>query len=192
MSSHYNADNRNADNRNADKRNIDDRDAAAYQVAETERLLKTLRPASCKLSRERFFYEAGRQHAALVAEPTDRGQVGRLWIWSTAALLLISLGLGGTLLLDELNNVAPGEGELIEFAENQRPQNGDAPFARHELVLGSRARPLVGDDETLPVIQQKLQEGDYRRRVGPEPGKVASQPQAPPIPAAPEAKGSGA
>jgi hypothetical protein len=112
-----------------------DRDLTAM-----EHRLATWRPSPGALDRDRMLYDAGR--AAAMAETRVRA-----WRLATAALALISIGLGG--LLAHERSLLTREQALLALERSQRRSLESAPAAGTGTAERSSPAPTPGD--SLPA-----------------------------------------
>lgn len=146
-------------------------DVQAYQVADAERMLRSLEPSPCQIDRPRFFYEAGRIHAeSRVAVASGASTPISPWAFASAVMLLISLTLAGALGWSMRPDAKPNPEEVAaeEFARGEEAASGEE---RSDVVLGSRARVLQG--EGGEEASEALRAQDRRHSVRPDEVEVS-------------------
>lgn len=155
-------------------------DVQAYQVADAEQMLRSLRPAPCQVDRNRFFFEAGRIRAeSRIAAAAGSNSAVSPWAFASAAMLLVSLSLaaalGWSLRPNWTNDPAAIEAE--QYADSAPHDAGSAP---HDVVISSRARLMQegGAGASVKQLKEQLQSQD---RINPErpDGPVVSDAESP-------------
>jgi hypothetical protein len=111
-----------------------------HDLTAMEQRLAAWRPSPGALDRDRMLYDAGR--AAAMAESRIRA-----WRLATAALALISLGLGG--LLAHERSLLAREQALLALERSQRPALESALAARTGTT--ERASPAPAPRDSLPA-----------------------------------------
>ncbi|HEY2881591.1 MAG TPA: hypothetical protein VGJ15_04145 [Pirellulales bacterium] len=127
----------------------DSLDRLPDELKSLELALVQLQPAESRIDRDRLMYLSGRASVAGPASlrgPTSRLSLpnGRfLWSLATAALVLLSLGLGGRLLYLE------GRGDRLVYVQ-QPGHSAEATFASQSLP---EPRPRFSDVSYKPVLR---------------------------------------
>jgi hypothetical protein len=131
------------------------------ELKAVERVLRRLQPSADRLDRDRLMYLSGR-----ASVPSQRNT--RRWMWpiSTAALLLVSLTLGGMLLnsargwrqTEPLANRPLGQNTVATESQNGAGRSVDLAIADREpsSYLQLRNTVLLGGVDALPAPQGKV------------------------------------
>jgi hypothetical protein len=131
-------------------------EALPEELKAVEAVLRRLTPNAQGIDRERMMYLAGRASVA-----SRKGSLRIVWPLSTAALLLVSLALGGMLIArghhEQPLGQLPKDQQNVRLVagESENTNVGRAPLAvDHSSYFQLRTAVLRGGAEALPVPQR--------------------------------------
>jgi hypothetical protein len=122
------------------------------ELKAVERALRRLQPSADRLDRDRLMYLSGR-----ASMPSQRNALQWLWPLSTAALLLVSLTLGGVL-LSSAGDRQPNQNMIATEPRHDEIRSIDLAIADHDpsSYLQLRNTVLLGGVDALPAPQGKI------------------------------------
>jgi hypothetical protein len=126
------------------------------ELKAVEHALRRLQPSADRLDRDRLMYLSGR-----ASMPSQRNALQWMWPLSTAALLLVSLTLGG-MLLSSAGNRQPNQNIVATESQHGDGRSVDLAIADRDpsSYLQLRNTVLLGGVDALPAPQGKVRVGN--------------------------------